>query len=134
MRILLDTHIIIWTLENNPKLPDKARELIVDESNEIFYSAASIWEIQIKHMARPDKMFIDGETLSKKCIASGFEPLPVFERHVHTLASLKRKEGAAPHNDPFDRILISQAKKEDLVFVTHDALLPDYREKCILIV
>ena len=131
MKILLDTHIIIWTLENNPKLSDKARELIEDESNEIFYSVASIWEVQIKHMARPDKMHIDGKDLSEKCIASGFTVLPVVERHVFALDYLKRKEGAAPHNDPFDRMLISQAKQDGLLFLTHDSLLPDYQEECI---
>ncbi len=131
MRILLDTHLILWALENNSKLPEIARELIEDESNEIIYSVASIWEVQIKHMARPDKMLTDGKSLSEKCNASGFMILPIFERHIYALDSLKRKEGAAPHNDPFDRILISQAKQDGLIFMTHDALLPDYQEKCI---
>ena len=126
MKILLDTHIIIWTLENNPKLSDKARELIKDESNEIFYSVVSIWEVQIKHMARPDKMHIDGKVLSEKCIASGFTVLPVVERHVFALDYLKRKEGAAPHNDPFDRMLVAQEMEEGLFVLTHDGRLPPY--------
>ena len=94
MRVLLDTHIILWALENNSKLPKKAREIIEDERNQIYYSTASVWEIAIKHMARPDKMLINGRAFSEKCMDSGFEMLPVYDRHVYGLETLTRPDNA----------------------------------------
>lgn len=73
MRFLLDTHIILWMLENNAKLPQEARKVIEDENNQIYYSTASVWEIAIKHMARPDKMRIGGRDFSEKCMSSGLD-------------------------------------------------------------
>lgn len=134
MRVLLDTHIILWTLENNSKLPEKARKIIGDERNQIYYSTASVWEIAIKHMARPDKMLIDGRAFSEKCMESGFEMLPVYDRHVYGLETLARPDNAPPHNDPFDRIMLSQAKVDELRFITHDSLIPYYNEECVLTV
>ncbi|MDO5424265.1 MAG: type II toxin-antitoxin system VapC family toxin [Eubacteriales bacterium] len=132
MKVLLDTHIILWALENSSKLPEQARKIIEDEENQIYYSTASIWEIAIKHKARPDKMRIDGRGLSEKCQASGFEMLPVSDRHVYELDTLTRPEDAPPHNDPFDRIMLSQAKADGLKFLTHDSLIPHYHEPCVL--
>lgn len=134
MKVLLDMHIILWVLENNVKLPEKAREIIEDERNQIYYSTASVWEIAIKHMARPDKMRIDGKSFSKKCTDSGFEMLPVYDRHVYGLETLSRSDDAPLHNDPFDRIMLSQAKVDKLSFITHDSLIPFYNEECILAV
>lgn len=134
MKFLLDTHIILWALENNVKLPQRAREVIEDERNKIYYSTASVWEIAIKHMARPDKMHIDGRSFSEKCMASGFEMLPVYDRHVYGLETLARPDDAPPHNDPFDRIMLAQAKTDGLRFITHDLLIPFYHEGCILAV
>lgn len=134
MRVLLDTHIILWALENNIKLSAKAREIIEDERNQIYYSTASVWEIVIKHMANPDKMRIDGRSFSEKCMDSGFEMLPVYDRHVHGLETLVRADGAPPHKDPFDRIMLAQAKVDDLTFITHDFLIPFYHEGCVLAV
>lgn len=134
MRILLDTHIILWVLENNEKLSQKARELIENERNQIYYSTAAVWEIAIKHMARPDKMHIDGRSFSEKCMDSGFEMLPVYDRHVYGLETLVRPDDAPPHNDPFDRIMLAQAKTDGLRFITHDLLIPFYQEGCILAV
>lgn len=134
MRVLLDTHIILWTLENNVKLPKKVREIIEDERNQIYYSTASVWEIAIKHMAHPDKMRIDGRRFSEKCMDSGFEMLPVYDRHVYGLETLSRSDDAPSHNDPFDRIMLAQAKVDELKFITHDSLFPFYNEECVLFV
>lgn len=134
MRVLLDTHIILWTLENNIKLPKKAREIIENENNQIYYSTASVWEIAIKHMANPDNMRVDGRSFSEKCMNSGFEMLPVYDRHVYGLETLVRPDDAPSHKDPFDRIMLAQAKVDDLKFITHDTLISFYHEKCILTV
>lgn len=131
MKVLLDTHIILWALENNPRLPQKARIIIEDKNNEIYYSTASVWEIAIKHMVHPDKMIIDGRNLSEKCQASGFVMLPINDKHVYELQTLTRTANAPPHNDPFDRIMLSQAKAEKILFITHDSLIPYYNEQCV---
>lgn len=134
MKVLLDTHIILWTLENNVKLSEKAREIIENECNQIYYSTASVWEIAIKHMAHPEKMRIDGRSFSEKCMDSGFEMLPIYDRHVYGLEMLTRRDDAPPHNDPFDRIMLSQAKVDELRFITHDSLILYYDEECVFVV
>lgn len=134
MKILLDTHIIFLALENNVKLIERVREIIENERNQIYYSTASVWEIAIKHMAHPEKMRIDGRGFSEKCTCSGFEILPIYNRHIYGLETLARPDNAPPHNDPFDRILLSQAKVDGLKFITHDSLISYYNEECVLIV
>lgn len=84
-----------------------------------------------KHMVRPGKMIIDGRNLSEKCQASGFVMLPIKDKHVYELQTLTRTANAPTHNDPFDRIMLSQAKAEKLLFITHDSLIPYYNEQCV---
>lgn len=77
MKLLLDTHIILWALDDNPKLPNEARTLIMDMKNEIYYSSASIWETTIKYMSRPDKIRISGFKLSDLCQKMGYQMVPI---------------------------------------------------------
>lgn len=132
MRYLLDTYIILWAITNDARLPQIAREIIEDQNNEICYSAASIWEVAIKHNLHPDKMPIGGRELSTYCLKSGYQAVSIREDHIFELEQLRYPEHAPKHNDPFDRILISQAKADDMIFITHDSLIPNYEEKCIL--
>ncbi len=132
MKILIDTHIAIWAVLNDSKLPERAKEIILDKENEIFYSTASVWEITIKHMLHPDKLRINGSLLEKGCEDNGYSVLPVFNKHVSALETLKRPENAPQHNDPFDRIMVAQAKAENLMFLTHDSLIPYYDEPFII--
>ena len=131
MNLLLDTYILIWALNEDPALPETARELILDPDNVIYYSTVSVWEIAIKHAAHPDNVEFTGKELSGFCMEAGFHCLEVKERHVFALETLKRPEDAPRHNDPFDRILVSQAKAENMFFVTHDSMIPYYGERCI---
>lgn len=132
MRILLDTHIAVWAVLNAPKLPDKARQMILDEENEIFYSTASVWEITIKHMLHPDKIRMSGNILEKGCEDNGYIVLPILNDHVSYLETLHCPQNAPKHNDPFDRIMVAQAKAEKLMFLTHDSLIPYYKEPFII--
>ena len=132
MNLLLDTHLLIWTLNEDPKLPAKAKELILDPGNTIYYSSVSIWEIAIKHAIHPDNVEFTGKELSEFCQEAGFVPVEVKDRHVFALETLKRPDNAPRHNDPFDRMLIAQAKADNLTFLTHDELLPYYGESCIV--
>ena len=119
--ILLDTHMILWAMLDDPKLDDKMRNIILDPNNTIYYSIASMWEVQIKYDIK--KMPISGIEFMHYCEQSGYHKLPVDDLHVVELAGLVRDEAAPYHNDPFDRILISQAKAEGFTFLTHDSLL-----------
>lgn len=132
MKVLIDTHIAIWAVLNNPKLPKQAKDIILDKENDIFYSTASVWEITIKHILHPDRLRINGSLLEKGCEENGYFVLPILNKHVSALETLKRSENAPRHNDPFDKIMIAQAKTEGLMFLTHDSLIPYYNEPFII--
>ncbi len=134
MKVLLDTHILLWALSNDLRLPEKARKLIENENNEIYYSIISLWEVEIKHLMHPDAMSVSAEQIAEYCVQSGFQKLSIEENHIYALADLMRERNVQPHKDPFDRILICQASTENMIFVTHDALIGGYSEPCILTV
>jgi len=127
MRILLDTHILLWALSNDEKLPKKARELIENEENEIYYSVVSLWEVEIKHLAHPDIMPVSAEEIADYCEQSGYKRIIIKETHVFAMKELKREKDAQPHKDPFARMLICQADVENMVFITSG-----YNKSCIL--
>ena len=128
MKILLDTHIAIWAVLDSEELSDEARAMILDEDNEIYYSAASVWEITIKDMAHLETFLYSGKYLAEGCEANGFMSLPIFDKHSAELETLVRPKDASPHKDPFDRTLLAQAKSEGMKFMTHDGLIPYYNE------
>ena len=134
MKILLDTHILLWAISNDNRLVEKARKAIENMDNEIFYSIVSLWEIELKRIAHPDVMPVSAEQVAGYCQQSGFQFLPLKEKHIYNLAGLKREENSPPHKDPFDRILLCQASTENMMFVTHDSLMLGYNDPCILVV
>lgn len=82
MKILIDTHIAVWAVLNDPKLPEKAKEMLLDIENDILYSTASIWEITIKHMLHPEKLRMNGNILEEGCEDNGYTALPILNAHV----------------------------------------------------
>ncbi len=132
MTLLLDTHILIWALKDDPKLSEKAKEMILDPDNAVYYSVVSIWEVSIKHASHPEDLEFSGKELSGFCQDAGFFPLELRDKHVYALETIKRPDKAPPHNDPFDRMLVAQAKTENMSFLTHDSLISYYEEKCII--
>lgn len=132
MKILLDTHIAIWAVLDSEELSDEARKMILDRRNEIYYSAASVWEITIKHMTHPETFLYSGVHLEKGCEENGFISLPIYNKHSAQLETLVRPKNAPPHKDPFDRILLAQAKAEGMKFMTHDALISYYTEPFVI--
>ena len=88
MKLLLDTHIILWALDDNPKLSEQAKALIMDVDNDVYYSAASVWETTIKYMAKPDKIRLSGSKLSELCRKMGYQMLPITDKHVGVLETL----------------------------------------------
>lgn len=122
MRILLDTHALLWFLDDNPELSARAKVTIEHPDTETLVSIASLWEIAIK--SNLGKLKIP-EAFDKLFPAqldmNGFIQLPVHLRHLHELERLPRH-----HNDPFDRLLIAQARTENLTLVSRDPHFPAY--------
>ncbi len=128
--ILLDTHIILWAILKDKRLTNKISDYLLNPDNSIYYSIASMWEVQIKHSL--GKLPISGKEFMHFCEMSGYHKLPVDDLHVMELESLKRDESAPPHNDPFDRIMLSQAIAEGFTFLTHNPLFRGYNERCVV--
>jgi len=128
MNLLLDTHIALWALADSPRLPGKARELILEPGNTIWVSAASVWEIAIKHSLGRGDMPVSGAQALALFEEAGFLMLAVSGEHAAALAQLP-----AHHADPFDRMLASQALTEPLRLLTHDAMLARYSDTVILV-
>lgn len=131
MNILLDTHYLLWSILGDDSLSKEASDMIMNPNNNIYYSILSLWEIEIKHLKRPKCMPIDAAIVEDSCAGAGFILLPILVPHVLALSTLHRNGNAKAHKDPFDRLLIAQAKTSDMIFLTHDELLPDYNEPCI---
>jgi PIN domain nuclease of toxin-antitoxin system len=132
MKVILDTHMLLWALSGDERLPDKAKRIIEREDNDIYYSLVSIWEVELKHILHPDLMTTGARKLTEYCRESGFLRLPVSEESIYELHTLVRSPEAKPHKEPFDRLLICQAKTEDMLFITHDSLLAGYDEPCVV--
>lgn len=126
MNLLLDTHVALWAITGSPKLPVAARELIVDSGNSVSVSAASVWEIAIKHARHPAHMPVSGHDAARYFRAAGYRLLNVSAEHVLGLETLPQI-----HHDPFDRILVAQALTEPLRLVTHDHTVARYSNRII---
>ena len=124
MNLLLDTHTLIWALEDNPSLSELARVAIVDGENMVFVSAVSVWEISIKKalgkLEAPDTLLDEIERIR-------FTPLDITLEHADRAGKLP-----AIHMDPFDRMLIAQAQSEQLTLVTRDAEIQKYQVQCLV--
>lgn len=125
MRCLLDTHTILWYLFGSPELSEHAREVI--ESSDCFYSYASFWEISIKQSKNKLEFTHSVFEMDEMCKKSGFTRLPVTLADLNRVRNLPFQENIK-HNDPFDRILISQAIENDLTIITRDSKIPLYEE------
>ena len=120
MRLLLDTHVFLWCVNDDRRLSKAARDLL-DGAAEIYVSSASIWEAAIK--SRLGKLEADVDALASAIAASGFLELPVSAKHAAAVARLPDF-----HGDPFDRLLIAQAISEPLRFLTADSVLRQYSD------
>jgi PIN domain nuclease of toxin-antitoxin system len=121
MKLLLDTHILLWATEDSPRLSQIARTLMSDPENELYFSAASLWEVAIKRAQGKADFKVDARILRRALLDNGYLELPVLGDHAVALESLP-----PIHKDPFDRILIAQAMAEGITLLTVDAEIAQY--------
>lgn len=125
MRILIDTHILLWIMEDSPRLSAKARQQL-QRATEVYVSAASFWEIAIKQGL--GKLDVDIELLRVSCGMSGITELPVTVDHAIALLGL-----APLHKDPFDRLIVAAAESEPMKLMTADAKVASYTSLALLV-
>ena len=121
MKLLLDTHLLLWAAGDPGSMSPVALALIEDAGNELFFSAASLWEISIKHGLGRVDFQADPRVLRRALLDNGYSELPIISEHAVAI------EGLPPiHKDPFDRMLVAQATVEGITLLTADALLAQY--------
>lgn len=121
MKLLLDTHILIWVAQDSPMLSPKAQALIANLDHELYFSAASLWELAIKNSLSRTGSVIDTARLRRQLLLNGYTELPITSAHAMAVEKLP-----PIHRDPFDRLLFAQASTESLQLLTADALLVQY--------
>ena len=125
MRLLLDTHLMLWAMQDSRLLSAAARKRM-RAAEAVYVSAASLWEVAIK--AALGKLSIDSDQLEAKLEEAGFRPLPITWQHAVQLRKLPMR-----HRDPFDRMLVAQAISEPLHLLTHDDALAAYSDLVTLV-
>ena len=119
MRLLLDTHVLLWWLSDDRKLAKNARDIIAKPDNDVLVSSVSLWEISIKTAL--GRLDIELDDLEDAIARNGFRPLPIGFPHALTAGRLP-----AVHRDPFDRMLVAQASVEELRVMSHDRVFERY--------
>lgn len=130
MRVLLDTHFLIWSMYDSSRLPEKLTEILKDENVWIEYSIVSLWESEIKHLKHPDSFEFTASDVLYDAQNAGYHMIGVEPLHIFTLGSLNDHSDSG-HKDPFDKMLIAQAKSENMLFATHDKRPTVYNEPCV---
>jgi len=130
LRLLFDTHLLLWSLVDDPRLPAQARALMADPVNTVIASQVVLWETAVKRALgryEADFQFSPQEVLSELTLANA-EWVRIEDQHLFTLATLPML-----HRDPFDRLLVAQALSEPLRLVTHDRKVAAYSDTVILV-
>lgn len=122
MKYLLDTHTILWLMVGSKRIPREVLNIVDNPNNQVFYSTVSAWEIELKHLKH--KSFkLSGEQFVFLCDQNYLINIPVYNQHISCLKGLVNKK----HNDPFDKLLLSQAMSENMTFITHDKNFKNYK-------
>ncbi len=121
MKLLLDTHLLLWAAEGFEYLPSDAQTLMNEPENELFFSVASLWEVVIKCGLGREDFKVDPRILRRSLLDNGYHELPILSEHAVAI-------GALPpiHKDPFDRLLVAQAIVEGITLLTADARVAEY--------
>jgi PIN domain nuclease of toxin-antitoxin system len=121
MKLLLDTHLLLWVAGEPGRVSAEARNLIDNPENELLFSAASLWEVVIKRGLGREDFKVDPRLLRRGLLDNGYGELPIASDHVVAIESMPRI-----HKDPFDRVLVAQAIVEGITLLTTDSLLAQY--------
>jgi PIN domain nuclease of toxin-antitoxin system len=121
MKLLLDTHLLLWAAGQPNRLSVAALKLIDNAANELFFSAASIWEVAIKRGLGRDDFQVDPRLLRRGLLDNSYSELPILSDHVVAVDSLP-----PIHKDPFDRLLVAQATVEGIALLTSDSVVAQY--------
>jgi PIN domain nuclease of toxin-antitoxin system len=121
MKLLLDTHLLLWAAGEPKRLSKQARTLIDNPDNEPLFSAASLWEVAIKRGLGREDFKVDARLLRRGLLDNGYSELPIISDHVVATESLP-----PIHKDPFDRVLVAQATVEGITLLTIDSLVAQY--------
>jgi PIN domain nuclease of toxin-antitoxin system len=121
MKLLLDTHLLLWAAGAPQRLSKRARKLIDNQDNELLFSAASLWEVAIKSGLGREDFKVDTRLLRRGLLDNGYRELPIISDHVVATEGLP-----FIHKDPFDRILVAQATVEGITLLTIDSLVLQY--------
>jgi PIN domain nuclease of toxin-antitoxin system len=121
MKLLLDTHLLLWAAGEPKRLSKQARTLIDNPDNELLFSAASLWEVAIKRGLGREDFKVDTRLLRRGLLDNGYSELPIISDHVVATESLP-----PIHKDPFDRVLVAQATVEGVTLLTIDSLVAQY--------
>ena len=121
MKLLLDTHLLLWAAGEPQRLSKPARRLIDNPDNELLFSAASLWEVAIKRGLGRDDFKVDARLLRRGLLDNGYSELPIISDHVVAIDSLP-----PIYKDPFDRILVAQATVEGVTLLTIDSVVSQY--------
>jgi PIN domain nuclease of toxin-antitoxin system len=121
VKLLLDTHLLLWVANDPRRLSKPARSLIEDPQNELLFSAASLWEIVMKRSLGREDFQVDARLLRRALLDNAYAELPITSEHAVNVDQLP-----PTHKDPFDRILVSQAMVEGITLVTNDRKLIGY--------
>jgi PIN domain nuclease of toxin-antitoxin system len=121
LKLLLDTHLLLWAAGHPSQLSGAARHLLEDPRNELMFSAASLWEVAIKRGLGRDDFQVDPRLLRRGLLDNGYSELPITSEHAVAVDGLP-----ALHKDPFDRILVAQAMVEGIALLTADPLVAQY--------
>lgn len=123
MNLLLDTHLLLWAASEPQKLSAKARNLMLDPANNLIFSSASLWEVSIKNGLERTDFMVDPRRLWRMLLVSGYRELSVGGEHASAVNELPPL-----HRDPFDRILVAQARVEGMTLLTADKSVAAYGE------
>jgi PIN domain nuclease of toxin-antitoxin system len=121
VKLLFDTHLLLWAAEDSPRLPKAVARLIDDSKNELLFSVASVWEIAIKHGVGRGVVSIDPRRLRRNLLDNGYSELAITSEHAVAIDALP-----SYHKDPFDRLLIAQATVEGITLLTVDKIVARY--------
>ncbi len=132
MNILLDTHIAIWAITDDKRLTKKARDFFMDPGNNLYYSSASVFEVDIKTKSRKNNLDFTTEEFVEMCHEAGYIPSPLKEEHLTAANKLEWQGEGEEHRELFDRILLAQAIVENMRFMTSDGKIPHFKQNCVI--